>query len=111
MEQSTNLPIPSPAAIFKPLTEGGVVFSTESEAYFGVNVVGARIWSLLPPVTRTFDELVQRLASEYSDVKVAQIRQDVRAFLTTLLENGLVTPAPGNAASDPQFSKRSSEAP
>jgi hypothetical protein len=57
-EKETLLPIPSPAAIFRPLPEGGVLFSTETEVYFGVGVVGARIWELLPPATRSVEEMV-----------------------------------------------------
>lgn len=86
------LPKPSESAIFRALPEGGVLFSTESEVYFGVNMVGARIWELLPPVTHTFEELESRLCSEYSDVSADVIRGDARRFLEQLVSNGLVVP-------------------
>jgi hypothetical protein len=89
-EQNSKLPTPSPSAIFRRLPEGGVLFSTETEVYFGVGVVGARIWELLPPATRTVEEMVAILASQYHDVPASQIRTDVERFLTELLSNGLV---------------------
>jgi hypothetical protein len=99
-EKETLLPIPSPAAIFRPLPEGGVLFSTETEVYFGVGVVGARIWELLPPATRSVEEMVSILASQYRDVSAGQIRTDVERFISELLSNGLVAhvapPAPGD---------------
>jgi Coenzyme PQQ synthesis protein D (PqqD) len=95
------LPKPSESAIFRALPEGGVLFSTESEVYFGVNMVGARIWELLPPATSTFDELCGMLFSEYSDVGQDVIRNDARKFLDQLLSNGLVIPLrPEVASSD-----------
>jgi hypothetical protein len=84
------LPAPAKGAVFKRLPEGGVLFSTETEVYFGVGSVGARIWELLPPASKTIDELVAVLAAQYRDVSASQIRSDVEAFLRELLENGLV---------------------
>jgi hypothetical protein len=86
------LPKPSESAIFRALPEGGVLFSTTSEVYFGVNMVGARIWELLPPVAHTFEELCTMLCAEYSDVGAQTIRNDARKFLEQLLANGLVIP-------------------
>lgn len=84
------LPKPAESAIFRALPEGGVLFSTESEVYFGVNMVGARIWELMPPATQTFGELIDALRSEYSDVSVDVIRGDASKFVEQLLSNGLV---------------------
>ncbi|MBV6521090.1 MAG: hypothetical protein MNPFHGCM_01213 [Gemmatimonadaceae bacterium] len=108
--QKASLPSPSPSAIFKPLAEGGVLFSTDTEVYFGVNVIGARIWELLPPATRTFDELCAALIAQYSDVSPAQIQKDVRKFLDDLVENGLVVTSGANASNDPRVSERRPEA-
>jgi hypothetical protein len=67
-----------------------VLFSTETEVYFGVGTVGARIWELLPPATRTVEEMVGILSAQYHDVAASQIRTDVERFLGELLSNGLV---------------------
>jgi hypothetical protein len=98
--QETPLPVPAPSAVFRKLPEGGVLFSTETEVYFGVGVVGAAIWELLPPATRTVEEMVGILAAKYRDVSASQIRADCDRFLDELLSNGLVTrdsaPSPGD---------------
>lgn len=102
-DHETRLPSPAPGAIFRRLPEGGVLFSTETEVYFGVGVVGARIWELLPPATRTVEEMVDILASKYRDVSASQIRADVERFLSELLTNGLVAPVATPAQGDRQI--------
>ena len=87
----TPLPSPVSGAVFRRLPEGGVLFSTETEVYFGVGVVGAQIWELLPPATQTVEEMVAILGAKYDDVPVTQIRADVERFLDELLSNGLVS--------------------
>ena len=94
------LQAPDPGAVFRRLPEGGVLFSTETEVYFGVGVVGAAIWELLPPVTQTVEEMVSTLAAKYRDVSASQIRNDVDRFLEELLSNGLVTHVAPPAAGD-----------
>jgi hypothetical protein len=87
------LPHPSPSAIFKELDEGGVVLSTTDEVYFGVNPVGAHIWSLLPPASRTFGELCTALRARYPDADPDRIRVDAQQFLEALIASGLVVAA------------------
>ena len=87
------LPHPSPSAIFKELDEGGVLLSTTDEVYFGVNPVGARIWTLLPPASRTFGELCAALGQQYPDAGAERIRTDAQEFITALLASGLVVAA------------------
>src|ERR1700750_2946883 len=87
------LPHPSPSAIFKELDEGGVLLSTTDEVYFGVNPVGARIWALLPPVSRTFGEICAALEQQYPDAGAERIRADVQDFLQALIASGLAVTA------------------
>jgi hypothetical protein len=87
------LPHPSPAAIFKELDEGGVLLSTTDEVYFGVNPVGAQIWALLPPLSRTFGELCAALEQKYPDAGSERIRIDAQEFLEALIASGLVVAA------------------
>lgn len=84
------LPHPSPSAIYKELDEGGVLLSTADEVYFGVNPVGAKIWSLLPPNSTTFGELCGALQRQYPDAPGDRIKIDVQEFLQALIESGLV---------------------
>ena len=90
------LPHPSPSAIFKELDEGGVLLSTTDEVYFGVNPVGAKIWSLLPPATRTFGELCATLERQYPDAGSELIRADAQEFLQALIASGLVVTTAAN---------------
>ena len=86
-----NLPVPSPSVVFKQFEDGGVLLSTRDEVYFGVNAVGARIWSLLPPAAETFEEMCAILAREYKDVSIERLQHDVKSFLDHLVATGLAT--------------------
>ena len=98
----TPLPFPVSGTVFRRLSEGGLLFSTETEVYFGVGGVGTRIWELLPPATHTVEEMVGILAAQYRDVSASQIRADVERFLVELSSHGLVanvaTPPNGGPA-------------
>lgn len=97
-DRDFELPTPSPSVIFKPLDDGGVLLSTTDEVYFGVNGVGARIWSLLPPATRTFAEMCSVLASEFPDVDITRIRRDALDFVNDVVGAGLATASSGGAS-------------
>jgi hypothetical protein len=84
------LPVPNPKVLFKSMSDGAVLFSTDNEVYFGLNSVGARIWELLPPVCATFEELCTRLASEYPEVTRHVIETDVKELLSDLTTHKLV---------------------
>lgn len=87
---SQFLPKPNPALIFKALPEGALIYSPGHEVYFSLNEAGARVWSLLPPVTTTLEELVDRLGGAYSDVSVSVLRADVEELLADFLKHELV---------------------
>lgn len=92
------LPAPAPDVLYQALQDGAVLFSPSNEIYFGLNHVGARIWELLPPATRTLDELVDRVAASYPDAPPDRIRRDAQALLADLGYNGLVVDARGAGA-------------
>ena len=85
------LPTPNAQVIFRSVADGGVLFSTEDEVYFGLNEVGAAIWENLPPATASFDDLCARLLQRYPDADPAQVRDDVAQLLGELADNGLVS--------------------
>ena len=87
------LPIANPGVICKSVPDGAVLFSTTDEVYFGLNEVGARVWELLPPATRTLDELCAAVQRHYPDVALGTIRTDVMELLDELASQGLVLPA------------------
>ena len=94
------LPTRNPKVIFKALATGAVLYSTEEEVYFGLNPVGVRVWELLPPASRTLDDICRVLAAEYPDVGEDVIRGDVAELLDELAKMGLVlAPEPAQRAS------------
>ena len=89
MTTDRDLPVANAAVIFRELPDGAVLLSTETEIYFGLNEVGARIWQLLPPASASFLQLCERLALEYPDAPIETIRADVAELLEALLEQRL----------------------
>lgn len=89
------LPVPAPAILFHSVPDGAVLLDTRGEVYFGLNGVGARIWRLLPPATRSMDELCAALAAAYPGVPVETLRRDADNLLRALAEAGLVGAAEG----------------
>ena len=77
------------------MDEGGVLFCSRTEVYFGMNPVGAAIWSRLPDpgveATVGFDGLVDSLAALYPEVDRLSLSADVREFIDTFVESELVT--------------------
>jgi hypothetical protein len=73
-----------------------VILGMKEGAYFGVEVVGARIWELLQ-TPRRLGDVVATLTAEYS-VPPDQCAADVLAFVEDLAGRGLVVrdaaPAP-----------------
>jgi hypothetical protein len=86
------LPRPSGEVIYKEMSEGGVLFHTGQEVYFGLNEVGSRIWSQLTSCD-SFDELCEAVGAQYPDVDAETVRTDVRELLDQLVEFGLLIPA------------------
>ncbi|MGH7712325.1 MAG: PqqD family protein [Vicinamibacterales bacterium] len=101
------LPTRATKVIFRRLPEGGVIYSTSSEIYFGLNDVGARIWELLPPASETFADMCNALEREFPDAPATLIRRDVTRYLDELIANALVLPV---GASDGESSSGSAGA-
>jgi hypothetical protein len=100
MTRETILPVANPQVIFKPVADGAVLLHSGSEVYFGLNQVGARIWELLPPVSRSLDDLCAAIGQHYPQVELEQIRADVLAILIELASHELVIAARSNGDSE-----------
>jgi hypothetical protein len=74
-----------------------VLVHAETSAYFGLNRTGTALWVALANGARTAEDLVQILPAA-NGAGVPQARQDVDAFLQSLLRAGLVAPAENGAA-------------
>ena len=90
MSQHGVLPRAHPSVVWTPLPVGAVLFSTETELYYGVNSVGALVWELLPPATQTLEDLCAAVHERYPDATLDQIRGDVIELLENLTRFGLV---------------------
>ncbi len=65
------------------LGEEVFIFERETEAYYGLNEVGARIWQLIQQ-PQTVQAVLTSLLDEY-EVDAAQCERDLFAFLDSLL--------------------------
>ena len=74
--------------LFQGVEDEMVLLDMESGQYFGLNEVGARIWSLLQEGL-TFSAFLGTLLKEY-DVSEEQMRSDIQKFLDHLLTLSLV---------------------
>ena len=74
--------------LFQEVAGETVLLDLGSEAYFGLDEVGTRIWSLLND-GRNSAEMVAALLEEY-DVEREVLEQDVQDLLASLVEAGLV---------------------
>lgn len=89
-DPSTPLPAPTPGVMCQELDDGAVLFSPATEIYFGLNHVGAAVWSLLPPASATLDELCSALVARYPDAPPERLADDVERLLGELAREGLV---------------------
>ena len=94
-EPPAPLPAPAPGVMCQELDDGAVLFSPATEIYFGLNHVGAAVWSLLPPASATLDELCAALAERYPDASPGQLAGDVERLLAELAREGLVVRTDG----------------
>jgi hypothetical protein len=72
------------------LPDGAVLFSPETEVYYGLNDVGAVIWEQLEKRIPSIDLLCEAVHERFPDATLEQIRADVLELLTDFSENGLV---------------------
>jgi hypothetical protein len=84
-----SLPRGKPAVVLKEVPEGAILFSTDSEVYFGLNPVALRVWQLLHVDRNSMDEVVTTLHREYPDVSREVLAQDVQRLLDELIGSGL----------------------
>lgn len=77
------------------LGEEMVLLNTETEAYFTLNDVGARVWELIDG-QRTIALIVAGLLAEY-EVPESELRTDVDELLGQFSEEQLITWADGPA--------------
>jgi hypothetical protein len=96
MLSETSVVVATKGSVSTDVSGEAVILNVVSGHYFGLDVVGARVWALVQqpvPVKDIRDALV----SEY-DVDRAQCERDVVALLQELVAEGLVADAAGDAS-------------
>ena len=87
------LPRPKSSVVYRPMPDGGVLFSPADETYFGLNQTGACIWENLSPVRSTIEEVCDEVTRRFPDAELSLVREDVTRLLKDLAEGGLVESA------------------
>lgn len=85
-------PTPRAAVIVSATPDGSVLYSTETENYFGLNRTGTFIWNNLHPKCETVAEICTALHAAFPSGEPNQIARDVERLLARLLEKQLVDP-------------------
>lgn len=71
-----------------PLGEEAAVLNLKNSVYYGLDSVGARVWTLLQQ-PRSVGELRDALLSEY-EVEARRCEQDLLALLESMRNEGLI---------------------
>jgi hypothetical protein len=89
-------PAPGRDVVFSTMPDGAVLYSTQSEKYFGLNKTGAYIWTHLYPQCETVTGICDALSAEFPNADPQQVRSDVERLLARLIEQKLIEPRNAN---------------
>jgi Coenzyme PQQ synthesis protein D (PqqD) len=79
----------SPEQVSCPLGDEAAILNLKNTVYYGLNPVGARIWTLLQQQPRTIGELRDVLVDEY-DVETRRCEADLLELLDKMRSEGLI---------------------
>lgn len=85
-----------PTVVFRELSGGAVLLNLKSGAYYGLDSVGTRVWSLLTQ-NNSVSAVCATLLGEF-DVGPDVLERDIMRLVTEFCEKGLVTPRLGDSA-------------
>ncbi len=83
-----SIVIATPEQVSCPLGEEAAILNLKNTVYYGLNPVGARVWSLLKQA-RTVGELRDTLLDEY-DVDAGRCETDLLELLEKMRSEGLI---------------------
>jgi hypothetical protein len=78
--------------MYRTVGDEAVLLNVKKQSYFGLDSVGARMWTALNE-SGSIQTALESLLAEY-DVSEPQLRKDLEAFVEKLLEQGLVETRP-----------------
>jgi hypothetical protein len=87
MTLASRVTVPA-AVLFRDLGDEAVVLHTSTGRYFGLDEVGARMWTSLA-TTGVIAEAFRGLSAAY-DVAPADLERDLLAFVRQLVDNELL---------------------
>ena len=79
----------SPEQVSCPLGDEAAILNLKNTVYYGLNPVGARVWTLLQQQPRTIGELRDVLVDEY-DVDTRRCEADLLELLDKMRSEGLI---------------------
>lgn len=85
--QSTSFAIPD-HVLSRRASGEVVILDLDSDEYFGLQEVGARVWELVESGA-TFADMITTLLDEY-EVEAVPLSEDIAALLAGMVEAGLV---------------------
>ena len=86
----------APDVLFRLVGEEAVLLNLTTELYLGLDLVGARMWTVLngaPSIQAAYDALLE----EY-EVEPERLRHDLDELLGELLEQGLIEVGPAEVS-------------
>jgi len=83
---------PSDAVTASASEDGLILLDLDGGLVLASNAVGARIWQLIEE-QRTYAQIAQQLAQEFA-IGAERASQDLRVFVASLVERGLVSEEP-----------------
>ncbi len=81
---------PSNSVAMAVLPDGAALLDMSAGKYFGLDPVGAAIWSHIESANTSTLEALASSVSETFDVSAEDCTGDIRQFVQTLLQRGLV---------------------
>jgi len=85
---ANSIVVMAPEQISCPLGEESAILNLKNSMYYGLDPVGARVWSLLQQ-PRSVGEVRDALLSEY-EVEAGRCEADLLALLEKMLSEGLI---------------------
>lgn len=78
------------AIFFTDLGGNAVLLDARKGLYHGLDPVGAIIWQAIAQERASLPDIVQQVMRQYPEASPDQVSTDVTAFLSILVEKGLV---------------------
>jgi len=67
-----------------------VAMNTDENTFFGINDLGAYIWSVIEHQALSFDALLSQLCGHYPEIDAQKIKKDMNVFLLACQDAGVL---------------------